>query len=242
MRPRQGNSAGALARLVALAAVAVLVWLVATALKAFCASEEPAADAPPAVALAAGKILVASRRLVDPNFSESVILLVEYGGEGAMGVVVNRPSDLELADALPKRDGLDARSDKLYVGGPVEPTRLIVLLRAKEPPEGAVRIFADVYLLMSRTGLETMLERGLPQHDIRAYAGYAGWGAGQLDAEIARKDWLVLPADVSTVFSSDPADLWKEILERASGQWVRAQSPTCIAISRSPRARRCSQR
>jgi putative transcriptional regulator len=162
-----------------------------------------------------------------------------------MGVVVNHPSPIFLADALPEttaKQTLAARKDILYMGGPVEPNRLLLLIRASAAPKEAIRIFEDVYLLISRGGLETMLAEGLPEKNVRAYAGYAGWGAGQLEAEIARKDWLVVPGDASSIFTASPDDLWEDFIE-GGGQWVRLnQSPTCMTISRSPRALRCSQR
>jgi hypothetical protein len=103
--------------------------------------------------LAQGKFLVADRRLIDSNFRETVVLLIRYGPEGAMGLVINRPVQLKLSTVLPDIKELDRRKETLYLGGPVESTRILLLVRSANPPEASMPVFGDVYLSSSQNYL-----------------------------------------------------------------------------------------
>lgn len=168
--------------------------------------------------LGKGTFLVASRTLHDPNFVETVILLVDYDHDaGAIGVVVNRPTSVALRVALPELRERQKGKDVLYLGGPVGLDRVMVLVRAREQPAHSLRVFDRVYA----TGDLDALRRSLARGDaLRAYAGYAGWGPGQLDREVDRGDWLVGPADSDAVFSPHPARLWTDLVERLAGDWA----------------------
>ncbi|MGD9762278.1 MAG: YqgE/AlgH family protein [Candidatus Binatia bacterium] len=179
--------------------------------------------------LGKGKFLVASRSLRDPNFAQSVILLVDYDEEGALGVVVNQPTPVRLGDALPQVDVLRERHDVVYIGGPVGRNRMMLLLRAPTEPEDSTLVFERVYASGSLDALRQSVQRG---DGVRAYAGYAGWGPGQLDAEVARGDWLIGPAESALIFDARPARVWTLLLERFSGDWAGLQP----AAGRSMRA------
>jgi putative transcriptional regulator len=172
-----------------------------------------------------GRLLVASRQLQDPNFMETVILLLESGPSGAIGVVVNRPSELELRTVLPGVKGLSDRSDTVFLGGPVERFQLLLLVRASAPPKDSMRVFQDVFVTASLDALHRAAEETGQSVRFRLFAGYAGWASGQLESEIARGDWLVLPADAERVFASAPERIWSELVERDSGRWVRFDEP-----------------
>jgi putative transcriptional regulator len=175
---------------------------------------------------AKGKLLVASSDLEDPNFARSVILLVAYNGdEGAMGVIVNQPTPIKLAKILPQVEGLGARSDRVWRGGPVLPTSLLTLVRSKKPLDDSEPVFEDVRMLTSREAFERTLASKVPGERLRAFAGHAGWGAGQLEAEIARGDWVVMPATSEIVFSSAPDGVWPKLAERAEGEWTFLPPP-----------------
>ena len=167
-----------------------------------------------------GKLLVASRTLEDPSFARTVVLLVEYGSDGALGVIVNRPTEVPLGDALPEVKELERRRDvTIYLGGPVARERMLVLLRtSREPPE-SMRIFGRVFASGSLAALRKSVTRG---EGVRAYVGYAGWAPGQLDAEVARGDWLIGPADVEAVFADHPGAVWERLVERFAGEWAMA--------------------
>lgn len=164
--------------------------------------------------LGAGKLLVAKRNLWDPNFSQTVVLLIEHGPQGALGVIVNRPTEMRLSLLLPEIEDLEERTDTLHFGGPVARGHILVLLRAEGEPEEARHVFADVYASASRELLEGLLGRGEPADRVRVFAGHAGWAPGQLEAEVARDDWLVLQADPETVFAPEPAEVWPRLIQR----------------------------
>jgi putative transcriptional regulator len=166
--------------------------------------------------LAPGVFLVASERLTDPRFAQTAVLLVEHGDQGAMGLVVNRPTDLRLAELLPEVEELEQRDDVAWVGGPVQPHRIFLLLQTGAAPEQARHIFDDVYLSASEQELRAALKREEPDERLRVYAGYAGWAPRQLEQELARGDWLVVQADARSLFREDPERLWRELMLRGS--------------------------
>jgi putative transcriptional regulator len=169
-----------------------------------------------------GKLLVSGHSLGDPNFAETVVLLLAVDEDnGAMGVIVNQPTPIKLGTILPDSKPLAGRGDRVWRGGPVLPTSLLVLVRAKTPPAGAETVFEDVQMLTSRDAVRRSLMGHTPRERMRAYAGHAGWGPGQLEAEIDRGDWTLLPGDSSIVFSEAPETVWPKLIERAEGQWTR---------------------
>jgi len=183
------------------------------------ASTDAAATRPE---LGRGKLLVASDGLVDPNFRQAVILLLEYERDGALGVVINRPTDVPLSSLLPDVSELSGRSDLAYVGGPVARDRMILLIRASAPPEASARVLDDVFITSSLDVLRELSRDASAARRFRAYVGYAGWGPQQLDDEIARGDWSVTPGEPASVFAPDPAKVWSQLRERTQGRWVRA--------------------
>jgi putative transcriptional regulator len=176
-------------------------------------------------ALSGGKFLVAARSMQDPNFAESVVLLVDHEAEGSWGLVVNRPTTIKLSELFAKDDFLRRRRDNLHYGGPVEPARILILVRSSAALADSRALFADVRLAWSPEALKGL---GDPvQAELRVFAGYAGWAVGQLEAEIARKDWLILPAEAALVFSETPEAVW-EILQARSPQPVAAAAVVSI--------------
>lgn len=171
----------------------------------------------PQAALSAGRFLVAGQHLRDPNFAQTVVLLLDYGERGARGVIINRRTDVKLAAVFPRITGLRQRPDTVYLGGPVARNQLLVLLRSDKPRAATEHVVDDVYVSTSRRVLVDALNRAAAVH---VYAGYAGWAPGQLDREVARGDWHVLPADVETVFSEAPDDVWRELIDKGAVQWL----------------------
>jgi putative transcriptional regulator len=176
--------------------------------------------------LAKGKFLVAGRQLQDPNFSETVVLLIEYGLEGAMGLVINRPSAVKLATVFPDIKELKQRKDTLYLGGPVAVNQILMLIKSPKAPEDATVIAPKVYISSSWEVLERMMKKKETKDEcFRLFAGYAGWAPSQLDFERIRGDWHVLKADAEMVFSPNPSQIWPELIRRATVKWVRLQMP-----------------
>ena len=167
--------------------------------------------------LGVGSFLVASRDLLDPNFSHTVVLVLDYNSEGALGVIINRPTEVGLDEMVADLEGLVDRSETVWVGGPVAHWQVVLLVRSADGIEGAERVFADVHFTASRVVLESILES---DEEFRAYAGYAGWAAGQLEGEIERGGWHVLPGDAEMVFDAEPLELWRELIARGEAQWA----------------------
>ena len=159
---------------------------------------------------ARGKFLVASHDLQGPIFGESVILLLHYDDTGALGLVINRPSRIAPAEALPEFENLDTYRGTFFLGGPVERRTVRMLLRADAPPVDSMPVMDNVYLVPVDESLVTKAD--MDASKLRLYLGYAGWGPGQLDSEMQRGSWHVLPATGDTVFAEDPATVWQRLV------------------------------
>ncbi len=177
--------------------------------------------------LAPGTLLVASDKLGDPNFAETVVLITRRDAtEGTMGVVLNRPMHVTLAKAFPS---LKANSDPVYEGGPVSPDAVQALLRTSTKPADAERIAADIYSVARKALLEKSITDRLPSEKFRVYLGYAGWGPSQLENEIREGAWTTTRG-ARYVFDSEPASLWPRLKRDAESQIAKApRSPFTYA-------------
>lgn len=164
-----------------------------------------------------GKLLIASPALVDPNFARSVVLIAEHNDDGAMGLVLNRPSDAEVDVAVGELGGIVAPGDLVYEGGPVQTSAVMVLAEFNDPRSAAAVILGDVGFLPSQGDPEELAD-GLRR--TRVFAGHSGWGPGQLDAELDEGSWLLVPAKIDDVFAPDPDELWSEALQRKGGAYA----------------------
>ena len=171
--------------------------------------------------LAQGRFLVADNRLMDPNFRETVVLLIRYGPEGTMGLVINRPLQVKLSKVFPDVNELDESKETLYVGGPVEPSGMLLLVKSATPPEDSMPVFGDVYLSSSQKVLQRLIKTPVQGDRFRIFAGYAGWAPKQLEYECDRKDWHVLESDAEILFDRKPSEIWPELIQRVSANWVR---------------------
>jgi putative transcriptional regulator len=171
-----------------------------------------------------GVFLVASTGLTDPNFAESVVLLIDYGRTGAMGVIVNRRTEVPLSKLFPVLPA-KARSMMAYEGGPVGRSGALGLVRASAlalPDDNARSVVGDVYLVSAKESLDKALNAAAPDA-ARVYLGYAGWAPGQLERERALGAWHAVPATPSLVFDPDPATLWKRLVRSATSRIARAR-------------------
>jgi putative transcriptional regulator len=171
--------------------------------------------------LARGMFLVADRQLPDPNFRETVVLLIHYGTDGAMGLVINRPVQIDLSIVLPGIEELHRGKGTLHLGGPVHPDSLLLLVRTANPPESSTPVFDDVYLSSSRELLQRLMENPAEEERFQLYAGYAGWAPDQLESEYNRGHWHVLNADSVLLFDKESSEIWRELIDRTSVKWVR---------------------
>jgi putative transcriptional regulator len=163
-----------------------------------------------------GQLLIAGPSLGDPNFWRTVVLVVEHTGDGALGLVLNRPSDTTVGDAVPELSELVDAAENLLVGGPVQQSSVIVLAEFDDPGDAALIAFEDVGIL--RTDRDAEQSPGIRAS--RAFAGHAGWGPGQLDDELERGDWILEPARRSDAFAADPLELWPSVLVRKGGSYA----------------------
>jgi putative transcriptional regulator len=164
--------------------------------------------------LGPGKLLVATRGLADPNFAKTVILLVHFDDEGAVGLILNRRTDIPLSRVLQGVEGAGDRSDPAYLGGPVEIPAVFALFQSQAKVEGAERVFGGVYLISTKTLFEhTLAARPDPQV-FHVYLGYAGWTNDQLRKEVELGGWFIFPADAAAIFNSDPASLWPQMIRK----------------------------
>jgi putative transcriptional regulator len=160
-----------------------------------------------------GMFLVAKEKLTDPRFHDRVILLIQHDAQGSAGLVVNRSSRLSLAAILPEGSPLTGQGATLSYGGPVEPNTLLALVKVRNhPPEPADEIGDSLYVT-GVTVLDEWPDFSAEVVAYRAFVGYTGWAPGQLDAEMQRGDWLVLPADEESVFTGDGVQLWERLRE-----------------------------
>ena len=161
-----------------------------------------------------GVLLVASPSLEDPNFRQAVVLVVEHGPEGTVGLILNRSTNILLSKALPDITALKGTSYRLFAGGPVEPSRFLLLFRLKEPPADARSVFDGVYLGRTPRALENIMTQAKPTETFRAFAGFAAWAPMQLEAEMRLGAWGILPPDSIGMFEKDPATFWQDCLSR----------------------------
>ncbi len=191
--------------------------LACAAVPAFCQSGD----------LAVGKLLVASRDLGDPNFAKAVILLVRFDADqGAVGLTINKRTDIPISRAFQDLKEAKGRSDPIYIGGPVELNTVMALLKTESKPDGASRVFGDVYLISDKDLLTQTLALKAEAAVFHAYVGYAGWGPGQLQHEVELGAWHILPADAAMVFHADPDALWEKLIKQTELQIARAVTYT----------------
>ncbi len=164
-----------------------------------------------------GNFLIARRTLRDLNFFHTVVFLVEHNDEGAMGVVVNRPSGTTVAEALSQHFDLPRTDDEVYIGGPVEENAMFILHNAADLAREETPVIAGIFVGSSAEVFEEAVRRsanGDAELRFRVYSGYSGWTAGQLEAELERNDWLVTPATEEFVFHPKPYLVWNLVIQK----------------------------
>ncbi len=164
-----------------------------------------------------GQLLLASPTLSDPNFARSVVLIGVHSEEGAMGVVLNRPSAVTVGEVVPQLEAALDGGDPVFKGGPVQPESLVLLAEFIDPAPAGLLVLGRIGFPAPDADLDELADataRG------RVFAGYAGWGEGQLDAELDQGDWFVQAAEPDDVFSETPEDLWSRVLTRKGGSYA----------------------
>lgn len=184
-----------------------------------------------------GTLLVASPGLTDPNFARAVILVLRNDNNGTLGVVLNRPTNLELATAFPElAAGVGAYEGRLFRGGPISPVQPLLLVRGLAAATIATpEILDKVFLTVDLDALPDMVRLADGTNDLRIYAGHAAWGPGQLDAELRAGGWQVVPGTADLVFHADPGGLWTELEGRGTTRSDLVASLSDVALLRDAR-------
>ena len=164
-----------------------------------------------------GQLLLASPALMDPNFRRAVVLVGVHSDEGAMGVVLNRPSEVTVGEAVPQLELTVAEQEPVYVGGPVQPSSIVFLAEFLDPTPAGLLVLGRIGFPAPDAGIEELTEATARR---RVFAGYAGWGEGQLDAEVDQGDWIAHDAVPDDVFTETPEELWSNVLTRMGGSYA----------------------
>jgi putative transcriptional regulator len=165
----------------------------------------------------AGSLLVATEKLGDPAFAQSVILIVDNGGQGTVGLMINRRTKVPISRIFKEKR---AGSDPVYIGGPVDFTSVQALLRSSSKVNGAMKVVGNVYDTADKDAIEKGIDTRASPSKFRLYLGYAGWGPGQLQHEIGLGAWSVMAGSPATVFDSHPDSLWTRLNARLHMQIV----------------------
>jgi putative transcriptional regulator len=168
-----------------------------------------------------GQLLIASPKIVDPNFRRVVVYMAEHTDEGAMGLVINRPAETTVAEAVPDLEWLAGDGDAdagVWMGGPVSPSSVIVLAEFEDPASAALIVEGDLGFVPAEIEDRETFAGGVRR--ARIFAGHSGWGPGQLEAELEEDSWIVEPAQRTDVFTADPEALWSQVLRRKGREYV----------------------
>ena len=171
-----------------------------------------------------GILLVASPSLSDPNFHQTVLLIIEHGRGGTVGLILNRPTNVLVSEVLPDFTVLKRTTNRLFAGGPVERTQLVLLFRLTQLLPDTRQIVDRIYVGTPRV-LERIMTQPKSTETFRAFSGFAGWAPGQLEDEMLEGAWGVLPSNAFNIFDEDPATLWPDSISRL-------QAPRTISIVR----------
>ncbi|MCB9710736.1 MAG: YqgE/AlgH family protein [Nitrospirales bacterium] len=169
--------------------------------------------------LGKGVFLIAKPALRDPNFCQTVVLLCEHGPEGALGVVVNRPTEMNITEVLPQVPVIEGQPHRVFSGGPVQKNSLLILYRLPQEIEGTHPVLDGVYLGGNMEALERILEGPAVDETFRAFMGYSGWAPGQLENEMKMGSWLTMPANPDLVFNPDATQLWTDVIQQFGDEY-----------------------
>ncbi|MFL6580996.1 MAG: YqgE/AlgH family protein [Burkholderiales bacterium] len=167
-------------------------------------------------------LLVAAPGMLDPTFSNTVVLAVRADDGGPIGLILNRPSTVELRSLYPDRAELAARRDVVFLGGPVEPDALLFAFRSQTAPPKGLLVADDIYISGFSAVLDQLLKHPENASQQRFFTGFSGWASGQLEDEIAQGGWYVVAFDPRSVFDMNPLTLYDEMLKRAAAPRIEA--------------------
>jgi putative transcriptional regulator len=160
---------------------------------------------------AIGLFLVATDRLRNSMFSETVILIIDHGDHGSAGLIINRPSEISLSSAFPEVHEFQGTGIKIHFGGPVNISKITALIRSEKPLANAIHVLDNIYVSSNISTLNNLIIKSDRIKDVRVYTGHAGWWAGQLEREIMRGSWHVIESDAAVIFEIKHSLLWQKL-------------------------------
>lgn len=167
-----------------------------------------------------GRFLVATDKLAHSSFKETVIFVTHYSSRGATGIAINRPAHIPMNQAFPTVKELKNIDDTIFLGGPVKTDGIFVLMKTKRPHAGMREVVSNIYFTVGINAVIHGAPKSVEGEATRAYAGYAGWAPGQLQAEIERGDWIIVESDPNIIFDEKPDAIWKQLTKIWSGDWI----------------------
>jgi putative transcriptional regulator len=180
-------------------------------------------------------LLVAHPRLEGSDFARTVVVVAFPQDSGPLGLVLNRPLGITLGALFEEQPAIALREDMVYAGGPVQPDGILFLFRAPEHPVNALPVIDDIYLSANGVLFDAMMARPADTSAQRFYVGYAGWAEGQLDTEIGRGDWFVVPVDAGVIFDMPAEGMWETLLLRATAETAETRRrPAAAFASKAP--------
>jgi len=168
-------------------------------------------------------LLVAQPDMLDPNFSRTVVLVMSPEDGGPLGIILNRPTNVQMRELYPERTELAGRNDLVFYGGPVQPDALLFAFRSAVKPPKGLNVIGDIYISGFSEVLDELLKHPENANEQRFFAGYAGWAQGQLEFEIERGGWYTLPLDVDAIFKMNPLTIYDELVKRATARRIETR-------------------
>lgn len=174
-------------------------------------------------------LLIANEDMEDPRFRQTVVLVTRHGkSRSTIGVILNRPSDVRLDQVFP--DFARSLTDhRLHYGGPVAQGQIVFMVRGDTVPKAAITLADKLYISSDGQSLKRLLQSPTPPDRLRVFDGFASWAPGQLENEIDRGDWFLLPIDVDAIFGTPAAEIWERLLRRATQRMVRLPQAFALA-------------
>lgn len=167
-----------------------------------------------------GSFLVATQNLTGSSFQETVILITQYTKQGTAGIAINRPTTVKLKEAFPDDKHFASDKNDLFLGGPIRPDTIFVLLKSHRKQKDMTHIADDIYFSPGISAMIHGMEHSVKGDAARAYAGYTGWAAGQLEKEVHDGDWIVIQANTDIIFTEENDSIWKTLHKAWSGTWL----------------------
>jgi putative transcriptional regulator len=168
----------------------------------------------PDLSIPQASFLAAGPDLLDPNFMHAVVLMCQHSGEGAYGLIINRPSEVLARDVLAGHELMKSSALRMFIGGPVSLETLQVLHRAPDHIRGGVQIAEELWIGgdLDDIGRYAASAPEEVSRNVKMFLGYSGWGAGQLEVELATGSWLPAPLATARVFQIEPKNLWRSVV------------------------------